>query len=159
VRRLVLVSTHFGGSEVVHPAPEIAAILQPARGTPVDEIVRSAMGLITAPGFADAEPHAIESLVDNAVRQPTPKAAFSAQLAALLSNDRSRRVETIRAPTLVVHGDADPLIPVDNGVALAARIPGARLELFEGVGHIPTWEATERLATLVDEFLPRGPAR
>ena len=156
VRRLVLVATNFGGSEIVPPAPEIAAVLQPPRGTPLDEVVRSGMRRITGPGFADAHPEKIERLVQNAVSQPTPKAAFSAQLSALLSSDRSRRVEKIDAPTLVVHGDSDPLIPLPNGVALSERIPGARLEVLKGVGHMPSWEATERLTQLVEEFLEQA---
>jgi pimeloyl-ACP methyl ester carboxylesterase len=156
VRRLVLVSTHFGGPEVVQPAPEIAEILRPARGTPVDAIVREAMRRITAPGFAERDPEAIERLVELAVRQPTPKAAFSAQLAALLSSDRSQRVSAIRCPTLVVHGDCDPLIPAENGIRLAERIGGARLELLEGVGHVPTWESCSALVELVNGFLSPG---
>lgn len=153
VRRLVLVSTHFGGPDVVHPAPEIAQVLRPARGTPLSQVVRDAMRLIAAPGFAEQNPDAIERLTALAVRQPTPKAAFSAQLAALLSSDRSARVASIRAPTLVVHGDRDPLIPVQNGIRLAERIPGARLELLEDVGHVPTWECCDALVGLVDDFL------
>ena len=149
-------ATNFGGSEIVPPAPEIAAVLQPPRGTPLEEVVRSGMRLITGPGFADAHPDKIEQLVANAVSAPTPKVAFSAQLSALLSSDRSRRVENIVAPTLVVHGDADPLIPVANGIALAERIVGARLEILGGVGHMPTWEATERLTKLVEDFLQQG---
>jgi pimeloyl-ACP methyl ester carboxylesterase len=38
-------------------------------------------------------------------------------------------------PTLVVHGDADRLVPLENGVATAEAIPGARLEIVEGMGH------------------------
>ena len=50
----------------------------------------------------------------------------------------------IRAPTLVLHGTADPLFPYGHGEALAAEIPGARLLPLEGVGHeLPppaTWD-------------------
>jgi pimeloyl-ACP methyl ester carboxylesterase len=153
VSKLVLVGTHFGGASVVHPKPEIAAVLQPSRGTPFDEITRTALQLITAPGFAAHNPELIERFVARAVAAPTRKAAFSAQLAALLSSDRSRRVHSLRMPTLVVHGELDPLIPVDNGIALARSIPGARLEILRGVGHLPNLEAPARMAGLVNDFL------
>jgi pimeloyl-ACP methyl ester carboxylesterase len=128
-------------------------VLTPPRGTPVDEIVRTSLGLITAPGFADAHPDLIERMVAQAVLAPTSKAAFSAQLSALLSSDRSARVERLAMPTLVVHGELDPLIPVENGIALAKRIPGARLEILEGVGHMPNIEAPARIVELVNDFL------
>ena len=50
----------------------------------------------------------------------------------------------IRAPTLVIHGTADPLFPIEHGEALAAEIPGARLLALEGMGHQvppePLWD-------------------
>ena len=45
------------------------------------------------------------------------------------------RLGAIAVPTLVVHGTADPLFPIEHGVALAAEIPGARLMRLEGAGH------------------------
>jgi pimeloyl-ACP methyl ester carboxylesterase len=46
-----------------------------------------------------------------------------------------RRLGEITAPTLVIHGDEDPLFPLDHGQALAREIPGAELLVLEGVGH------------------------
>jgi pimeloyl-ACP methyl ester carboxylesterase len=45
------------------------------------------------------------------------------------------RLPQIKAPTLVVHGDQDVLIPVDNAYLLAQRIPGAQLHIIKGAGH------------------------
>ncbi|MEV4563589.1 alpha/beta hydrolase [Nonomuraea sp. NPDC049419] len=52
-----------------------------------------------------------------------------------LTPDRLVPLSTIKAPTLVVHGTEDPLLPLPHGEALAAQIPGARLETVEGMGH------------------------
>ncbi|WP_345409282.1 alpha/beta hydrolase [Nonomuraea salmonea] len=52
-----------------------------------------------------------------------------------LTPDRLAPLSEIRAPTLVVHGTEDPLLPLPHGEALAALIPGARLETVEGMGH------------------------
>ena len=47
-------------------------------------------------------------------------------------------LSSIVAPTTVVHGDQDPVFPLDHGVALAAAIPGARLHVVPGMGHVLT---------------------
>jgi pimeloyl-ACP methyl ester carboxylesterase len=58
------------------------------------------------------------------------------QLAAIIaSGDRSAELATVTAPTLVIHGSVDPLISPSGGRATARAIPGARLEIVEGMGH------------------------
>jgi pimeloyl-ACP methyl ester carboxylesterase len=156
VERLVFLSTNAGGRSAVHPGPEMLSVFQPPRGTPPEQIMRHALELIGAPGWAASHPSEVEELVRLSVEQPTPKYAFSAQLQALLSSDRSERVRDIAQPTLVIHGDADRLIPVQNGRLLAERIPGARLAILDGVGHMAMWEAPERLSRVVVDFLAGG---
>jgi pimeloyl-ACP methyl ester carboxylesterase len=56
-------------------------------------------------------------------------------------------------PTLIVWGDADPIIPVDHAYAAHASIPGSRLEIFEGIGHYPHCEAPERFVEVLSEFV------
>lgn len=68
-------------------------------------------------------------------RKPSPR-GFCRHLAALCaSGDRTRRLASVRAPTLVFHGAADPLIPVAAGRATARAIPGAHLHVVDGMGH------------------------
>jgi pimeloyl-ACP methyl ester carboxylesterase len=58
------------------------------------------------------------------------------QLGAILAGgDRRADLRRITAPTLVIHGTADPLVAVSGGRATARAIPGARLMLIEGMGH------------------------
>ena len=58
------------------------------------------------------------------------------QLAAIVAHgDRSPRLADVRAPTLVIHGEDDPLVPVEGGKHTAASIPGAELLLVPGMGH------------------------
>jgi pimeloyl-ACP methyl ester carboxylesterase len=61
-------------------------------------------------------------------------------------------------PTLVVWGDADPIIPVAHAHAAHAAIPGSRLEILEGVGHFPQAEEPHRVARLIEDFLTTAPA-
>lgn len=60
-----------------------------------------------------------------------------ARQAMAIGSSRSREADlgSLNVPTLVVHGDADRLVPLEAGRATAAAIPGARLEIVEGMGH------------------------
>jgi pimeloyl-ACP methyl ester carboxylesterase len=63
-------------------------------------------------------------------------AGTARQLAAVLaSGSRKEGLQTVSVPTLVIHGDADPLIPVEGGIDTAEAIPGAKLLIIEGMGH------------------------
>lgn len=61
--------------------------------------------------------------------------------------------KAITAPTLVMHGEADTVIPVEAGKALSAAIPGAKLILYPGVGHVPMEQIPEKSAQDVRVFL------
>jgi pimeloyl-ACP methyl ester carboxylesterase len=63
-------------------------------------------------------------------------------------DDRLAPLSTITAPTLIVHGDEDPLFPPAHGQAIAAQIPAAQRELVAGMGHHPFFSPgfTERIA-------------
>jgi len=56
-------------------------------------------------------------------------------------------------PTLIVWGDADPIIPVEHTRAAPDAIPGSRLEVFEGVGHFPHCEAPGRFVAALSDFV------
>ena len=63
-------------------------------------------------------------------------AGFGRQLAAILASDsRKGALSSVHIPTLVIHGDADPLVPVEGGIDTAESIPGAQLMIIEGMGH------------------------
>ena len=58
------------------------------------------------------------------------------QLAGVAASEpRHERLRSLRVPTLVIHGEVDPLIPVEGGRDTAARIPGAELVVIERMGH------------------------
>jgi pimeloyl-ACP methyl ester carboxylesterase len=64
-------------------------------------------------------------------------------------------IERIDVPTLVVHGDADRVVPISNGRSIASRIPNAELVVLPGAGHYPYLEAPELFAEAVRAFLAR----
>ena len=66
-----------------------------------------------------------------------PEGAGRNLLAILASGHRRRALPSITAPTLVIQGDEDPLVPVENGRDAAGAIPGSELIIIKGMGHYP----------------------
>jgi len=154
VERLVLVCTGTGGPEfAVTPAKTTAAWEANAGRTP-QEFARATMPLSFRPGWTEEHPDEFESLLADRLEFPTPPECWRAQYEACLDwTSRSTPVEQIEAPTLVVHGDADRVVPYENGVEVAQRIPGSRFETFAGGGHLLFLESPDRFNPLVAEFL------
>jgi 3-oxoadipate enol-lactonase len=78
---------------------------------------------------------------------------FVNQFAGILMWSAYRRLPRIQAPTLVVHGDQDRMVPPENGRVLASRIPGARFELIRDAGHIMITDQPEACVRAIREFL------
>lgn len=78
---------------------------------------------------------------------------FLNQLAGILLWSSYRWLPTLRIPVLVVHGDEDRLIPIQNGEALARRIPGARYRRICGAGHILTTDQPDACREEIGGFL------
>jgi 3-oxoadipate enol-lactonase len=72
---------------------------------------------------------------------------------AAITHDAGSRLSGLHAPTLVLHGAGDRLLPVTNGRALAALIPGAELRIIEGAGHLYVYNAPARASATVLEWL------
>jgi pimeloyl-ACP methyl ester carboxylesterase len=78
----------------------------------------------------------------------------AAQVAAILGHATLHRLKQIRAPTLVITGDADRLVPPRNSEVLAAAIPDARLVVLRGAGHVfPLEREDETVRALTEHFL------
>ncbi len=71
--------------------------------------------------------------------------------AILASGDRTALLNTIAVPTLVLHGESDPLLPLDHGRDTAEKIPGARFAAISGMGHALEPEVSRRVLA---EMLP-----
>lgn len=82
------------------------------------------------------EDHLLRERVLTDVRRAYEPLGVARQLAAVMANgDRRPKLANIKAPVVVLHGDADPLVPVEGGKDLAASVPGAELRIVEGMGH------------------------
>lgn len=158
VRTLTLGCTYAGGagSATTDPAivEHLAGLFMAGR---VGEAMREGFGYNVSPEFA-ADPANLEMFKRIAAELPASLEVLMAQLQAVGGHDTSQRLRGISAPTLVVHGSLDRILPVVNAHAIAERIPGARLEILEGVGHLFWWERPQRSAELVLAHARGAPA-
>ena len=78
----------------------------------------------------------ITNLMSRVVNRGVNLAGSARQLAAIVdSPDRTSELKKLDVPSLVIHGDTDPLVPVDGGYATAKAIPNAQLKIYKGMGH------------------------
>ncbi len=153
VEKLVLTSTSGGGITNVPASPRLWGGLLFREKLEVGELARKTYTRIMAPGYAQSHPERMDEIVQIARYHPMSREAYSRQLRACLQHNVALRLNQIKAPTLVIHGDKDPLIPIPNGRRLARKIPGARLIVYSGVGHIPIIEVAEQYNRDVLAFL------
>lgn len=153
VEKLVLVATSAGGATHTQPAPEIAMLLAPAPGMEIGERAIRNYSTIMAAEYVAAHPEELQRIAEVARYRPMSPAGYMRQLQAALAHDVTSELERISAPTLVIHGSVDPLVPPPNGAHLAQRISGARHLVYENVGHIPIIERADQFNRDVLAFL------
>jgi pimeloyl-ACP methyl ester carboxylesterase len=100
-----------------------------------------------------AAPGNFETFREMATQVPVALPVLFEQLGAVMGHDTSARLASLTVPTLVIHGDADQVLGVENGRHIAGLVPGARLEILEGAGHMFWWEMPDRSAALVREHV------
>ena len=151
VRTLVLGCTYAGGAGQQLTSPEVAQILaEGMQSGDRDTAFRAAWSVNVSESFGADEAHytTFRKIADT---RPVPVGVIMRQMQAIYGHDTSARLADITAPTLVIHGTADRMLPASNGEAIAQAIPGARYEPLEGVGHMFWVEQPERSAELVRE--------
>jgi pimeloyl-ACP methyl ester carboxylesterase len=92
-----------------------------------------------------------EVLVQESLKVPAH--VWRATVAGLLEDDSSRELNKINAPTLILWGDQDAILPRNEQETLAAAIAGARLVVYPGAGHALYWEEPDRVASDLAAFL------
>ena len=107
--------------------------------------------VIGSPGYPTPEAELRSFVEKNVDRRWYPEGAGRQYVSVLASGDRVDLLKTIKAPTLVLHGEEDPLLPVECGRDVARLVPGAEIHTIPGWGHdfppqlVP--ELVERIAT------------
>lgn len=137
--------------------PEAMAALLAPPATNRDEALQRARAtyeVIGSPGYP-LDVAWLETISGEAYDRAYDPAGMARQLVAIhASGDRTPALRALRVPTLVVHGDADPLVQVAGGHATAEAVPGAELLVLEGMGHnLPRelWpQITEAIARIAE---------
>jgi pimeloyl-ACP methyl ester carboxylesterase len=127
-----------GDRTVGHPTPEAAAALMRPPAPDREGAIAGAVAtsrVIGSPGFEIIEADLVRRAAAKYDRAFHPAGTQRQYAAIIASPDRTPALRTVTAPTLVVHGEADPLIDVSGGRATAAAIPGAELLVIPGMGH------------------------
>lgn len=150
VRSLTSVFSTPGDSKLP-PAKREAMEVLIKRPATFDEEVLVEHGMkvsrtIGSPGFPASEDSLRERTRALVQRSVYPQGAVRQMAAIIADGERTKMLRQITAPTLVLHGEDDPLIPVAHGHATAAAIPGAKIETIPGWGHDVPLELVDRLA-------------
>ena len=154
VRSLVLAGTGAGGPDRVPRPPEVRDAFDAALSLPYDQFVRATLHFAFAPGWTERNPERMEEIVAARLEHPAGFDTIAAHADACYRYyAEGVEVERIRAPALVVHGDADRIVPLENGRALAARLPNAQYVELPGAGHNLPLEDPETFSRLVEDFL------
>lgn len=107
--------------------------------------------LIESPGFRSSDEVLRSKVAASFERCFYPPGFFRHMSAIVANGSRAEKVSEIAVPTLVIHGAEDPLVPLEGGKDTAARIPGARLEIIEGMGHDLAPGLVPKLAGLIGD--------
>lgn len=151
------------GNPALPPAsPEaIGVLMSRPQGGDVDAVVEfgvKAARVIGSPAYP-ADEAALRARVRRDVERSNYPAGFARQMAAIYaSGDRRAKLASITAPTVVIHGAADPLVPVEGGRDTAASIKGAELVEIEGMGHDLPPALVDRIADAIAAVAKRAKA-
>jgi pimeloyl-ACP methyl ester carboxylesterase len=150
VRSLILGCTAAGGPTAVRAEPEATQMLKTRDKMSPEQAAEAPVPFI----YDSATPRErIDE--DIAIRRPwfqRPE-GYTAQLQGILAWEAYSRLSGISAPTLVIHGESDRLVPPGNGKLIAERVPGAKLVMIPHASHLFLTDQTEVSHHAILEFL------
>jgi 3-oxoadipate enol-lactonase len=150
VRKLILGCTACGGPKVVRAEPDVNNVLMMRGSLTMEEGIQVAI-----PYIYDCNTPRARIDEDLAIRRTSyPKAeAYTAQLMGILAWEPYSRLGGINAPTLVIHGENDRLVPAGNGRLIAESIVGSKLVILPNASHIYMTDQPEASHKAVMDFL------
>ncbi len=153
VKGLVLGATHCGGPEKIPPDSRVLASFVDNEGLSVEEIIDKNTRLLFSANFLAAEREEVEKYRQIQLQAGVqPQYALENQLSAIRKFSCCHRVQNIEAPTLIIAGSDDILVPPENSRILNDRIPNSKLVILPDIAHAIHVEAADRFNVLVDEF-------
>jgi pimeloyl-ACP methyl ester carboxylesterase len=157
VRGLILVSTSATGP--LSSPPDLRELALITARIVKESVRRRRLWLAPAffsDGFVEREPDRAEALMRPLTAHPAPLWSLAGQSFAAARHGRALDLHRIHAPTLVLHGDRDVLVPVANGKLLARGIRGAELRIIPNAGHGFAVELCAVTFEIVRDWLERA---
>ena len=149
VKSLIIGCTAAGGPAALQPSPEVIQTLM-RRGMTPQEAIQAVDPFIYHP---ETGPELIEEERKLRLEWYPTSEDYLSQLQGIMMWEAYSRIGQISAPTLVLHGDADLLVPTGNGKLIAERIPNAKLVTINKAGHVFPTDQPAATKRAVLEFL------
>ncbi len=156
VKKMALGCTTHGGKEAVAPAPRVMELMAKAADPCLspEEAVRMRVPILFGDRFLEEEPIRLEQWIAGAVKHAPTAQGAALQMKALSRFNVRERLQEISCPVLVITGSLDRMMDPENSRLLAQRIPGARLYVVQGAGHLFFVERPQEVnQVLMDFFL------
>lgn len=148
---LTLGCTTAGGTQSRPTSQEVVSALTVAvLSGDRDSVLRTGFEYVVSPAYAGSATN-YSAFAAAAHEYPATVPVLMSQHKAVIEHDAYGRLRGLNVPTLVIHGTADRMLAAVNADLVASLVPGARLELLDGVGHLFFWEQPERSAQLIRE--------
>ena len=135
VKRLILGCTGAGGPKAVLMSPERMKRFTANAGLTPEEILQKDMNIHFSDAYISGYPDKIKEFIEISLRYYQPPDAFLRQFAACQRHDTADRLHHLKVPTLIMTGDDDILVPLENSRILQNLIPGSELFLFPSCRH------------------------
>ena len=150
VLSLISIYSTTGNPRLPPPKPEVLGLLMSPPPQEREAFVQFNVDLfraLTGPRFGLDEQWVRKLMTREYDRNFCPQGTSRQLLAILTQSDRRVALKNVKVPTLVIHGDADPLVSLEAGKDTAEAVPGAELIIMEGMGHdLPHGEAWTQIA-------------
>jgi pimeloyl-ACP methyl ester carboxylesterase len=156
VKTLILGCTNCGGpNAVLSKDPDVLNILNNIESVDVQQAALAMTKVAVTPWFMQKRMDILLQMNQMSIQHPTPKHGMVRQMQAIQGHDTYARLSLISMPTLVVTGKEDDLVPPENSLTLAQRIPNADLVLLSNASHLFNVELPEATGEVVKSFIQR----
>ncbi len=151
--KLILVCTSAGGTNHIAADIEVLRSFRLSGGADFSERIRKFMQPAFTERYAETNFEEIEKVCRLREENFVPETVHLAQLEAAFTFDAASRVECIRAETLILTGDKDSVVPMQNSINLSELIPNAQLKIIENGSHLFFIEKADEFNQTIVNFL------
>ncbi len=159
VRTLTSIMSTTGNPGLPQATPDAMRVLLTPAPSDRERLIEHTVEVwrvIGSPGFPFDEAMVRDRAARGFDRGVSPEGQARQLVAILASGNRKPALANVRIPALVIHGDADPLVPIAGGRDTAEAIPGAELLVIEGMGHDLPRQAWPRIVEAIGKHAARA---